>query len=81
MRTMALWSYTLSAVETKYPDEEKELAVLARYWSVLKELAQGQKIKVITQSNVHRFLRKATLECTKTTNAKWGRWEDFWTPI
>lgn len=61
----------------KYLDEEKELAVLARYRSALKELAQGQKIKVITKSNVHRFLRKGTLEGTKATNARWGRWEDI----
>ncbi|KAI3365726.1 hypothetical protein L3Q82_000687 [Scortum barcoo] len=41
------------------------------------ELAQGQGIKVITQSQVHRFLRKGTIEGTKATNARWGRWEDI----
>ncbi|KAI3363502.1 hypothetical protein L3Q82_012104 [Scortum barcoo] len=70
-------SYTLSSVEKKYPQEEKELAVLARHWGALKELAQGQGIKVITQSQVHRFLRKGTIEGTKATNARWGRWEDI----
>ncbi|KAI3375384.1 hypothetical protein L3Q82_021867 [Scortum barcoo] len=33
---VTLWSYTLSSVEKKYPQEEKELAVLARYWGALK---------------------------------------------
>ncbi|KAM3582756.1 uncharacterized protein V6R79_016158 [Siganus canaliculatus] len=74
---VTLWSYTLSSVEKKYPQEEKELAVLAKYWGALKELAQGQAIKVITQSQVHRFLRKGTIEGTKATNARWGRWEDI----
>lgn len=50
---VTLWSYTLSTVEQKFPPEEKELAVIARCWSALKELAQGQRIKVITQSQVH----------------------------
>ncbi|KAE8284733.1 hypothetical protein D5F01_LYC16167 [Larimichthys crocea] len=50
---VTLWSYTLS-VEKKFPQEEKELAVLARYWGTMKDLAQGQGIKVITQSQVHR---------------------------
>ncbi|KAM3583197.1 uncharacterized protein V6R79_015670 [Siganus canaliculatus] len=74
---VTLWSYTLSSVEKKYPQEEKELAVLAKYWGALKELAQGQAIKVVTQSQVHRFLRKGTIEGTKATNARWGRWEDI----
>uniref|UniRef100_A0AAV2M8G8 ribonuclease H n=1 Tax=Knipowitschia caucasica TaxID=637954 RepID=A0AAV2M8G8_KNICA len=74
---VSLWSYTLSPVEHKYPPEERELAVLARYWAGLKDLAQGQVIKVITQSQVHRFLRKATVESTRATNARWGRWEDM----
>ncbi|KAK9517559.1 hypothetical protein VZT92_022919 [Zoarces viviparus] len=74
---VTMWSYTLSSVEKKYPAEEKELAVLARYWSTLKDLAQGQGIRVLTQSQVHRFLRKATVESTKATNARWGRWEDI----
>ncbi|KAI3352544.1 hypothetical protein L3Q82_005491 [Scortum barcoo] len=26
---------------------------------------------------VHRFLRKGTIEGTKATNARWGRWEDI----
>jgi len=51
--------------------------VIARYWSALKDLAQGQKIQLITQSQVHRFLRKGTVESTKATNARWGRWEDI----
>ncbi|GLD65751.1 uncharacterized protein AKAME5_001719700 [Lates japonicus] len=71
------WSYTLSSVEKKYPPEEKDLAVLAKYWGALKELAQGQGIKVITQSHVHRFFRKGTIESTKATNVRWGRWEDI----
>lgn len=66
---------SLSSVEKKYSPEEKELAALAKYWSALKDLAQG--IKVITQSQVHRYLRKATVESTKATNARWGRWEDI----
>nr|XP_049598168.1 uncharacterized protein LOC125982043 [Syngnathus scovelli] len=74
---VALWTYTLSSVEKKFPQEEKELAVLARYWSNLKDLAQGQGIKVQTGSNVHRFLRKTTIESTKATNIRWGRWEDI----
>ncbi|XP_014914825.1 endogenous retrovirus group K member 19 Pol protein-like [Poecilia latipinna] len=74
---VTLWSYTLTSVEKKYPQEEKELAVLARYWSVLKDLAQGQPVKVITQSQVHKYLRKGTVESTKATNARWGRWEDI----
>jgi len=45
--------------------------------SALKDLAQGQKMYLITQSQVHRFLRKGTVESTKATNAKWGRWEDI----
>ncbi|MEQ2293895.1 hypothetical protein AMECASPLE_038107 [Ameca splendens] len=74
---VTLWSYTLSSVEKKFPQEEKELAVLARYWSTLKDLAQGQQIKVITQSQVHKYLRKGTMESTKATDARWGRWEDI----
>lgn len=74
---VTLWSYTLSSVEKKFPQEEKELAVLARYWGTMKELAQGQGIKVITQSQVHRYLRKETIESTKATNTRWGRWEDI----
>ena len=74
---VTLWSYTLSGVEKKYPQEEKEMAVLARYWGALKDLAQGQGIKVVTQSQVHKFLRKGTVESTKATNARWGRWEDM----
>lgn len=45
---VTLWSYTLSLVEKKFPPEETELAFLAKCWSVLKELAQGQRIKVFT---------------------------------
>lgn len=67
----------LFSAEKKYPPEEKELAVLARYWGTLKELAQGQGIRVITQSQVHRFLRRGTVEGTKATNTRWGRWEDI----
>ncbi|KAE8283579.1 hypothetical protein D5F01_LYC18982 [Larimichthys crocea] len=74
---VTLWSYTLSSVEKKFPQEEKELAVLARYWGTMKDLAQGQGIKVITQSQVHRYLRKETIESTKATNTRWGRWEDI----
>lgn len=74
---VTLWSYTLSKVEQKFPQEEKELAVLARYWGTMKDLAQGQGIKVITQSQVHRYLRKGTVESTKATNTRWGRWEDI----
>ncbi|KAE8281788.1 hypothetical protein D5F01_LYC19171 [Larimichthys crocea] len=74
---VTLWSYTLSSVEKKFPQEEKELAVLARYWATMKDLAQGQGIKVITQSQVHRYLRKETIESTKATNTRWGRWEDI----
>ncbi|KAF0022147.1 hypothetical protein F2P81_025601 [Scophthalmus maximus] len=74
---VTLWSYTLSSVEKKYPPEEKELAVLAKYWGALKDLAQGQTIKVTTRSQVHRFLRKGTVESTKATNTRWGRWEDI----
>ena len=74
---ITLWSYVLTTVEQKFPGEEKELAVIARYWSSLKDLAQGQQIQIITQSNVHRFLRKGTVESTKATNTRWGRWEDI----
>lgn len=42
---VTLWIYTLSSVEKKFPQEEKELVVLAKYWSNLKDLAQGQGIK------------------------------------
>lgn len=72
-----LCGYTLTSVEKKYPQEERELAVLARYWSALKDLAQGQPVKVITKSQVHKYLRKGTVESTKATNARWGRWEDM----
>lgn len=34
-----LWPYRAAQ---KYPPEEKELAVLAKYWCPLKELVQGQ---------------------------------------
>lgn len=37
---VTLWSYTLTSAEKKYPQEE-ELAGLTRYWSALKDLAQG----------------------------------------
>ncbi|KAE8299794.1 hypothetical protein D5F01_LYC02212 [Larimichthys crocea] len=68
---------TRLVAEKKFPQEEKELAVLARYWGTMKDLAQGQGIKVITQSQVHRYLRKETIESTKATNTRWGRWEDI----
>ncbi|KAK9535471.1 hypothetical protein VZT92_007850 [Zoarces viviparus] len=74
---VSLWSYTLSLVEKKYPAEEKELAILARYWSALKDLAQGQGIKVLTQSQVHWFLKKATVKSSKATKARWRQWEDI----
>ena len=74
---VTLWSYTLTLVEKKFQQKEKELAVLARYWGTLKELAQGQNIVVSTGSQVHRFLRKNTVEGTKATNERWGRWEDI----
>lgn len=74
---VTLWSTTLTPVEKKYPQEEKELAVLTKYCGTLKDLAQGQAIKVITQSQVHKYLRKGTLESTKATNTRWERWEDM----
>ncbi|XP_031726767.1 uncharacterized protein LOC116396347 [Anarrhichthys ocellatus] len=74
---VTLWSYTLSSVEKKYPAEEKELAILARYWSALKNLARGQGIKVLTQSQVHWFLKKATVKSSKATKARWRQWEDI----
>ena len=74
---VALWSWTLPSVERKYTEAEKELAVLAKYWKHLKELAQGQIIRVFTQSRVNRFLKKDTIEGTRATNTRWGRWEDL----
>lgn len=66
---VTLWSYTLSSVEKKYPPEEKELVVLACYWGTLKDLAQGTGIKVITKSQVHRYL---TLDCKNASKREWS---------
>ncbi|KAE8277286.1 hypothetical protein D5F01_LYC24832 [Larimichthys crocea] len=73
---VTLWSYTLSSVEKKFPQEEKELAVLARYWGTMKDLAQGQGIKVITQSQVTANRKAQKPQETEEKSYEWILYTD-----
>ncbi|CAJ1070993.1 uncharacterized protein LOC116396347 [Xyrichtys novacula] len=75
--TVSWWSHTLTMVEEKFPPEEKELAVLQKYWGRLRMLAKGQGVKVITQSKIHQSLRKDMVIKTQATKQRWRKWEEI----
>lgn len=61
-------------MEKKFTQEEKELPVLDRYCGVLKNLAQGQSIKVLTGSQIPE---KRNNKEYQSNQHKMGLMEDF----
>ncbi|KAG7254367.1 hypothetical protein CRUP_006921, partial [Coryphaenoides rupestris] len=74
-RVVAVVSIEENDAVVSVSNEGKQLITLWSYASTTVEqkypdLAQGQQIQIITQSQVHRYLRKGTVESTKAMNTR-----------